>query len=229
MMDEFSLEQQATDVERAKTVNGLLTKVYLRMVGGLIVTGTAAWIAQHWVFQTFFVPLMISLWIVELGMVWYLSSRIWELKHKTATFLFYLYSAISGITLSVVLVAYPEASLAQAFACTAGMFAAMSIYGAKTKRNLSKWGRFLLMSLCGLIISLAVGIFLNSTRYDFIVSICGIVIFAGLTAYDTRKIIDESEYLEDGDIEKAATLGALELYLDFINLFLHILRVLKNR
>jgi len=161
-------------------------------------------------------------------MVFYLSARIGRIQPGTATGLFLAYSALNGVTLSTIFLAYTHASIAATFLVTAGMFAAMAVFGMVTKRDLSGMGSFMFMGLIGLILASIVNIFLKSSAVYWAISAIGVLVFVGLTAYDVQKIknIGEQGIMEQGEaaIRKGAIIGALALYLDFINLFLMLLR-----
>jgi len=169
----------------------------------------------------------------ELGLVIYLSARIKSISATAATGLFIFYSALNGATLSVLLMIYTSTSVAGTFIVAAGMFAAMAVYGTVTKKDLSSLGSFMFMGLIGIIIASVVNIFMRSAMISWVVSAIGVVVFTGLTAYDVQKI---SNYggggvMASGEaaIRKGAILGALTLYLDFINLFLSLLRLMGDR
>jgi FtsH-binding integral membrane protein len=164
--------------------------------------------------------LFYGLIIAQLAMVWTFSSVVRRASFGAAAAMFLAYSALSGITLASIFIVYTHQSIAQAFFVTGGTFAAMSIYGTVTKRDLSSFGHFLFMGLIGIVLASVVNLFLNSGALAFIVSCMGVVVFTGLTAYDTQKI---RAYAEVGD-DRLALTGALSLYLDFINLFLILLR-----
>jgi FtsH-binding integral membrane protein len=161
------------------------------------------------------------------GLVLGLSGAVHRMSAGMATGLFLLYSALNGATLSVILLVYTAASIFKAFIVCTGMFAAMSVYGATTKKDLTSWGSFLFMGLIGIIIASIVNIFMASSALDFVISGVGVLIFTGLTAYDTQKlkVMGESAPMDDAlAIRRGTILGALTLYLDFINLFLFLLR-----
>jgi FtsH-binding integral membrane protein len=169
--------------------------------------------------------------IVELILVFALSAGINRMQYSTATLMFFVYSALNGLTLSVIFLAYTRASITSTFFVTAGTFGAMSFYGYTTKRDLSSWGSFLFMGLIGIILASVVNIFLHSPMVNWVVTYAGILIFVGLTAYDTYKLKEMAMAgFADAETEgKSAVMGALALYLDFINLFLMLLRVLGRR
>jgi hypothetical protein len=165
--------------------------------------------------------------IGELALVFILSGAINKLSEAVATMLFVAYSALNGVTLSLLALVYTASSIASTFVITAGMFGAMSIYGYVTKRDLTSWGSFLFMGLIGIIIASVVNIFVASSAVSWVVSGIGVIVFTGLTAYDTWKI--KALAAEGTTGRKPAILGALTLYLDFINLFLMLLRFTGNR
>jgi FtsH-binding integral membrane protein len=163
----------------------------------------------------------------ELALVFTLSGAINRMNEATATLLFIAYSALNGVTLSVIALVYTRSSIASTFVITAGMFGAMSIYGYMTRRDLTSWGSFLFMGLIGVVIASVVNIFVASSAVSWIISGIGVIVFTGLTAYDTWKIKEMAAQGTEG--RKPAILGALTLYLDFINLFLMLLRFTGNR
>jgi FtsH-binding integral membrane protein len=167
-----------------------------------------------------------------LGLVIALSAAVHRFSAATATAMFLLCSGLTGVTLSSIFIVYTSGSIAAAFLTTAGTFGAMSVYGTVTKRDLTGMGSFLFMGLIGLVIAMVVNIFLQSAMMDFVISGIGVLIFTGLTAYDTQKLrqFGMNAPLDDTTaIRRGAILGALTLYLDFINLFLMMLRLLGNR
>jgi len=169
--------------------------------------------------------------IAELVLVFALSAGINRLSYATATLMFFVYSALNGLTLSVIFLAYTRASIASTFFVTAGTFGAMSFYGYTTKRDLSSWGSFLFMGLIGIILASVVNIFFNSPMVYWVVTYAGILVFVGLTAYDTNKLKEMAlaGFADEEAEGKSAVMGALALYLDFINLFLMLLRILGSR
>jgi hypothetical protein len=175
-------------------------------------------------------PMMLLFILAPLGLVLFLSFRINTIQYSTAQMLFWLYAALNGVAFSVIFLAYTYESIARVFFITAGMFAAMSLYGYTTKRDLTALGSFLFMGLIGIILASIVNIFLASSMLQFIVSVAGVLIFTGLTAYDTQSI--KEGYVEGSASDvagKRAIFGALRLYLDFINLFLMLLRLVGDR
>jgi uncharacterized protein len=167
----------------------------------------------------------------ELGLVFALSAAIGRLQAATAALMFFGYSALNGLTLSVIFLAYTSASIANTFFVTAGMFGVRSLYGYATKRDLTSWGSFLFMGLIGIILASVVNLFMKSEAIYWLVTYAGIIVFVGLTAYDAQKIKQMAAYgFGDEESErKSAVIGALRLYLDFINLFLMLLNILGRR
>ena len=215
-----------------EAANALFRRVYQWMAVGLILTAVAAYaVASSRALMAFFygsaVPLAVVA-IAEVGLVLGLSMGINRISAGTAAFFFALYSVLNGILCSSVLLVYTQESVYTAFLSTAGMFGVMSVYGLYTRRNLSSFGSFLTMGLFGLVIAMVVNLFLGSSRMEFAISALGILIFLGLTAWDTWKIRTMAGELEGGEdgvpMRKAAVIGALELYLDFVNIFLYLLR-----
>ena len=206
-----------------------MSKVYLWMTLALVVTGmTAYYVASSPAILYAIVSNQIAFWglfIGELVLVFVLSSRIMSLSFVTASLMFVIYSIMNGVFFSFILLAYTEQSIATTFLITAGTFGAMSLFGFVTKRDLSAMGRILFMLLIGLIIATVVNIFMKAEGLTLILNYAGVVIFVGLTAYDTQSI--KQMLQEHGDkegAEKIALLGSLSLYLDFINLFIYLLR-----
>jgi FtsH-binding integral membrane protein len=214
--------------QEASTI--FLAKVFNWMAIGLAVTGGIAFLtAESGMARTLVAsPLFFVLVLAELGMVFYLSARIEKLQPGTATGLFLGYSILNGLTLSTIFLAYTHASIAGTFLVTAGMFGAMAVYGMVTKRDLSGMGSFMFMGLIGILLASVVNIFLKSSVLYWAISAIGVLVFVGLTAYDVQKIknIGEEGIMQQGEaaIRKGSIIGALALYLDFINLFLMLLR-----
>jgi len=164
-------------------------------------------------------------------MVIAISAAINRMSSATATLLFVLYSALNGVTFAAIFMIYTRSSIASTFLVTAGTFGAMSLYGYVTKKDLTGFGSFLFMGLIGIVIASVVNIFLQSEMIYWVTTYIGVFVFVGLTAYDTQKIkkIGEAGFANGEDQQKAAILGALRLYLDFINLFLMLLRIMGGR
>lgn len=213
----------------------LMRKVYVWMTLALVITGFVAYgVASSPGIITALVSNKLLFWglfIAELALVWTVSARINRLSLTTATLLFILYSALNGATLSLILLVYTMESIASVFFITAGTFAAMAAIGYFTKADLSSLGKILMMALIGLIIATVVNVFLlKSGGFSLILSYVGVLIFVGLTAYDTQKIKQMLIMADDvtEETQKIALLGSLSLYLDFINLFLYLLRIFGN-
>lgn len=235
-MEENIVQQRVISAEEAEELQrAFLVKVYGWMMAGLLVTGVMSLvtISTPGLLELLFSSrwTVIGLFIVQIGLVGWLSVRIEQMAASTATMVFVGYAALTGLTLSAIFLMYTAESLASTFFITAGTFGAMSAYGYFTKRDLTGLGSFLMMGLMGLIIASVVNIFLESSMMYWITTYIGIFIFVGLTAYDTQKIKNMSEVaLMGGEVEqKGAIMGALRLYLDFINLFLLLLRVTGSR
>ena len=223
-------------VSAAETFPALMRKVYVWMTLALVITGLVAYgVATSPALIMAIVSskaLFLGLIVAELALVIGITAAINKLSMPMATLLFAIYSAINGATLSVIFVAYTMSSIANVFFITAGTFAAMAVLGYTTKKDLSGFGRILFMALIGLIIATLVNVFLvHSTGFDLIISYVGVLLFVGLTAYDTQKIkrmLIEAEGTGE-TAQKIALLGALSLYLDFINLFLYLLRLFGKK
>jgi uncharacterized protein len=219
-----------------------MLRVYNYMLMGLALSGATAWAVlnvpalQTLFFQVTATGLSLSPlgWIAlfaPLGLVFFLSFRIHSMSFSTAQTVFWIYAGINGIGLAPVLLIYTSASVAQVFFVTAATFGAMSLWGYTTKRDLTGVGSFLFMGLIGIIIASLVNLFLQSGTMNLVISIIGVIVFTGLTAYDTQRIKESYDVVShDGQMAgKGAIMGALSLYLDFINLFLMLLRLLGDR
>jgi FtsH-binding integral membrane protein len=237
--NKFTLRTQSMDAGQAADamidvgLREYMLRVYNYMATGLALTGLVA-------FATSQSPELMQTihgtglrWIVMLGpigFVFFLSARIHAIKASTAQTLFWVYSAMMGLMMSYVFLAYTGASVARVFFITAGTFAAMSLYGYTTKRDLSGFGSFLFMGLIGIIIASVVNMFLASSALHFVISVVGVLVFVGLTAYDTQQIKSVYDELDGSEVSgKKAIMGALRLYLDFINLFIMMLSLFGNR
>lgn len=215
------------------SVNHFINRVYLWMGGALVLTSAAAW----YVYSTPAVftriassPLFYVLIIAELALVFGLSAMVNRLSAAAASGAFIVYALLNGVTLSVILAVYTSASIAGTFLITAGTFIATAWYGYVTKRDLSAMGSFMFMALIGLILATVVNIFLRNEMIYWVLTYLGVLIFVGLTAYDMQKIKQLGATHMDGETaQKSAVMGALALYLDFINLFLHLLRIFGKR
>ena len=214
----------------------LFRNVYVWMTMALAITGLVAmYMAKSLTLLQMILGSSFGMWgllIAEIGLVWYLSARIRQISFTTATVLFIIYSILNGATLSVIFLAYTASSIANTFFITAGTFAATGIYGYVTKKDLSSLGSLCIMGVIGLIIATVVNIFLASDALPMVISYIGVALFVGLTAYDTQKIkrlLLSNDMEVNEETQKIALLGALTLYLDFINLFLYLLRILGDR
>jgi FtsH-binding integral membrane protein len=220
-------------VQTADRVSAFLWKVYGWMAIGLGLTALVAFavagspdllrvlVGNRLVF--------FGLVIAELGLVFYLSARADRLAPGMAAGLFALYSALNGVTLSAVLLAYTGESVTMTFVVTAGMFGALALFGSTTKRSLAGAGQFFMMGLVGLILASLIGMFWHNDALQFLISIVGVIVFTGLTAWDAQRLKQMALALPQGQVGSYAVVGALSLYLDFINLFLMLLRFTGSR
>ncbi|MBD5198587.1 MAG: Bax inhibitor-1/YccA family protein [Bacteroidales bacterium] len=210
-------------------VSQVMKRVYVKMFLGLLLTAAVAWIVAA-VAPEFQMALIQNRWIywglfiVEILLVLGISGGVNRLSPSVATGLFFLFAIVNGLTLSLIFVAYSLPSIFKTFLITAGTFGAMSVYGYFTEKDLTKIGSFLYMALWGMIICIVVNIFWANSTLDWIISIAGVIIFIGLTAWDTQKIKTLAAHSAGFNPSALATIGALTLYLDFINLFLYLLR-----
>jgi len=223
-----------------------MIRVYNYMAAGVALTGVVAWLTYNAAVITnaagqitgltpfgsaiFGGPVTLILFLGTLGIVFFISFRISSLQPSTALMLFMGYAALLGLMLSSVFLAYTQTSITRTFFITAASFGALSLYGYTTQRDLSPIGAFLVMGLFGLILAMVVNIFLGSQGLTFAISVIGVLIFAGLTAWDTQRIKEMYNVNDDGTmVGRKAVMGALTLYLDFINLFLFLLRFMGDR
>lgn len=222
-----------TQTAASERVTSFLRAVYGWMCLGLAVTaGVAVAVSssesavQMLVSNRF---LFFGLMIGELGLVFYLSARVGNLAAGTASTLFLVYSALNGVTLSLILLAYTGESVANAFFVCAGMFGALALYGTVARRSLAGVGQFAFMGLVGLILASVVGMFWQNETLQLMIPIVGVIVFTGLTAWDAQRLKQMALALPEGSVGAYSVVGALSLYLDFINLFLSLLRLLGNR
>ena len=227
--DNISL-QQANE----KITQRFITAVYGWMVAALAISGIAAFAVfnsetlLYFIFGSRFI--FMGLIIAEFALVFILSAGIRKMSFTAAAVSFVVYSIINGLTLSTVLFVYTSTSIVRIFVITALMFGAMSIYGATTKSSLQSAGKYLMMAVIGLVIASLVNLFMRSSSLDWLISFVTVGVFTGLTAYDTQKITQTARYAQDNeDFKKVAVIGALELYLDFVNIFLSLLRLFGKR
>lgn len=213
----------------------LMRKVYLWMAFALVITGIVAFgVANTPSLAYMIFGSKVAFWgiiIAEFALVWYISARIGSLSLSTATVLFVLYSALNGAVLSIIFFAYSTTVITKVFLITAGTFSIMAFIGYQTKSDLTSLGKMLFMALIGLIVATGVNLFMHSSTMDMLICYAGVIIFVGLTAYDSHTIKGMlAECADDGeDAQKLAILGSLTLYLDFINLFLYLLRIFGGR
>jgi len=220
-------------------VNAFMRRVYNWMTAGLVLSALVAWFTMNSTavlgmfinFETGAPTLLFwAALLAELGMVFGLSAGIRRMAVGTAMGLFIAYAALNGVTLGIILLAYTGSSVVKVFLITAGAFGATSAWAAATKRDLSGWGSFLFMGLIGIVIAMVVNMFLGSSMMDWIISVLGVGLFVGLTAYDTQQLrAMVLEAANETTVSKMAVIGALKLYLDFVNLFLMLLRLLGDR
>ncbi len=223
---------QVADV-RDERVGAFLSRVYGWMFAGLLVTAVTAFTvaASPALIETLILNRIVfwGLIIAQFGLVIYLSARVEKVAPTTAAGLFILYAALTGVTSSVILLIYTGASITSTFIVTAGMFGATAVFGTVTKRSLAGVGQFMFMGLIGLILASIVGIFWQNSALQFVISIVGVLVFTGLTAWDAQRLKQMAVALPDGRVGAYAVVGALSLYLNFINLFFFLLRLTGSR
>ena len=226
-----SAVQAENEMTLQRYVAAVMRRVYGKMTLGLLLTAvTSLLVVSSPAALSLLFSTRAAIWIlfaVEIG--FYLSARINKLSTGAATALFFLYSALNGATLAPIFLVYTGASIAKAFFITTGMFGAMTIFGYVTRQDLSKIGSFLVMALFGLIACLLVSMFWQNSMFELLISFAGVLIFVGLTAWDTQAIKRMCAEADSSMVGKVATMGALTLYLDFINLFIYLLRIFGNR
>ncbi|MDO8884658.1 MAG: Bax inhibitor-1/YccA family protein [Pseudotabrizicola sp.] len=239
MADYTTIRTAGAGARAAQIDEGLrahMNKVYGLMSVGMVLTGGVAWAVgtnDAMISAIFGTPLKWVVMFAPLIMVFAFSAMINRLSAAAAQLFFYTFAALMGLSISFIFAVYTGVSIAQTFFATAVAFAGLSLYGYTTKKDLSGMGTFLLMGLIGLIVASIVNIFLGSSALQFAISVIGILIFAGLTAYDTQSIKNEyvqhAASMDDEWLGKAAIMGALRLYLDFINMFMFLLSFMGNR
>jgi FtsH-binding integral membrane protein len=241
---------QGTTVGRAETgvidqgLRSYMLRVYNYMASGVAITGVVAYLTYMFAVVDSGAGLQLTpfgnlifasafKWVVifaPLGMVFFLSARINSMSLSAAQIAFWVFAALMGLSLGSIFLVYAHASIARVFFITAASFGALSLYGYTTQRDLSAWGSFLFMGLIGIIIAMLVNLFLASSALQFAISVIGVLIFAGLTAYDTQQIKEMYYAGDDGTVAgRKAVMGALRLYLDFINLFMMLLQLFGDR
>jgi FtsH-binding integral membrane protein len=224
---------QTTTVASAERVSTFLRAVYGWMAVGLGITASVAWaIYQSPATMQAIAANPILRWgsiLAPLGLVFFLSARVNKMAPNTAAAVFAVYSALNGVMFSFVLAVYSGVSIATTFVVTAGMFGALALFGTTTKRSLAGAGQFFFMGLIGLILASVVGFFWHSSALQFVISVVGVIVFTGLTAWDAQRLKLMAAAVPEGRFGSYAVVGALSLYLDFINLFLFLLRFLGDR
>lgn len=214
-------------------VQAFLRAVYGWMCAGLAITAATAWfVASSPAVVAAIATNRLLFWLLvgaQFGIVIALSARVATMAAATASLLFAVYSALTGVTLSFVLLAYTSESVATTFIVTAGMFGAMAVFGTMTRRNLDGLGQFLFMGLVGIVLASVIGIFWHSDGLQFVISFIGVLVFAGLAAYDSQRLKAMALASPQGPAGSLAVVGALTMYLDFINLFLSLLRFFGKR
>lgn len=230
----MNMENEKSTFVKAQTdmLSLVMRQVYLRMFLALLVTAiTAYYVAVTPAVTQFVFGSRVVFWILiiaEFGLVIGLSAALHKMSTTTANVMFLLYAVLNGVTLSSIFFVYQLGSIAFTFFITAGVFLAMSIYGYVTKKDLNTFGSYCVMGLFGIIIATLVNLFVHSSTLEWIVSFIGVGIFMGLTAWDTQKIKESAYAIEPSGVGKLAVIGALSLYLDFINMFLYLLRFFGN-
>ena len=223
----------AAGVSVDERVTVFLRAVYGWMCTGLAITAATAWfVAGSPALMSAIIGNRAGFWILaiaQLGIVIALSARVDKLSASAASALFIVYSALTGVTMSFVLLAYTGESVASTFLVTAAMFGGLALYGTSTRRSLAGMGQFMFMGLIGLLIASFIGIFWQNDGLQFMISLVGVIVFTGLTAWDAQRLKSMALAVEGGRATQYAVVGALALYLDFINLFLFLLRFLGGR
>jgi uncharacterized protein len=228
-----SFQTLAGSQAEAERITGFLQKVYGWMFVGLAITAVVAFaVAGSPAMVQTLASNRLLFWVVllaPLGFVWYLGARVNTMAPGTAALAFATYSALNGVMLSFVLLAYTSASVASTFVTASAMFGALALFGTITHRSLAGVGQFAFMGLIGVVIASIVGIFWQNDMFQFVLSVCGVVVFTGLAAYDAQRLKAMALALPEGQAGSYAVVGALSLYLDFINLFLSLLRLFGRR
>lgn len=220
----------AADVDQG--LKSYMLQVYNYMTGALALSGIVAYMVgtNETLMQAIFgTPLAFVVMLAPLGFVWFFSAKVHSMQVSTAQACFWAFAGLMGVSMAYIFAVYTGASIARVFFITASVFGGMSLYGYTTKKDLSGWGSFLFMGLLGIIVASLVNIFLKSSALDFAVSAIGVLVFVGLTAYDTQRIKQTYYQLSGDTLAKASIMGALSLYMDFINLFMMLLRLIGDR
>ena len=233
MIDRNFTTTTKSEAQVDQGLRSYMLRVYNYMATGLGLTGLTAYfvaITPSLFNAIYGTPLYWLVALAPLGFVFYLSARLHKISFATAQTVFWIFSGVMGLSMAYIFIAFTGASIARVFFITAGTFAGMSLYGYTTKKDLTGWGSFLFMGLIGIIIAMIVNIFLQSGMLSFIISCVGVLVFVGLTAYDTQRIKEMYYASDHPEISgKKAIMGALKLYLDFINLFIMLLHLFGQR
>ena len=236
--EEFNAARQMADAHADETqidvgLRQYMLKVYNYMASGVALTGIVAALtvqSESLMQLVFNSPLRWVIFLAPLGLVFFLSARIHKMSSSAAQTTFWIFAGLMGLSLASIFAIYTHTSIARVFFITAGTFGAMSLYGYTTKRDLSGWGSFLFMGLIGVIIASIVNLFLASSALHFVISVIGVLVFVGLTAYDIQRIREMYRAADHAEVYgKKAIMGALTLYLDFINLFIMLLHLFGQR
>ena len=233
MIDRNFSTETKSQAQVDQGLRSYMLRIYNYMATGLGLTGLTAYfvaITPSLFNAIYGTPLYWLVALAPLGFVFYLSARLHKISFSTAQTVFWIFSGVMGLSMAYIFIAFTGASIARVFFITAGTFAGMSLYGYTTKKDLSGWGSFLFMGLIGIIIASIVNIFLKSPMLYYVISWIGVLVFVGLTAYDTQRIKEMYYASDHPEISgKKAIMGALKLYLDFINLFIMLLRLFGTR
>lgn len=219
-------------IEMDMGLRAYMLKVYNLMAAALGITGVVAYAVSQSpaLMQTIFgTPLAWVVMLAPIGFVWFFSAKVHTMSQSAAQGCLWAFAGLMGLSLSTIFVAYTGESIFRAFFISAATFGSMSLYGYTTKKDLSGWGSFLFMGLIGIIIASLVNLFLQSSGLQFAISVIGVLLFTGLTAYDTQRIKQTYYQLSGDSLAKSAVIGALSLYMDFINLFIMLLRLVGDR
>lgn len=233
--DDYTRGMNAEALTVNRAVNKVLVNVYGWMAGALALTALVAWFVSNTNYWQMAIENQMLLWvplIAELGIVFYMGMRLQQMAFRTMAVLMAVYSAINGLTMSSLLLVYTAESVASTFAVCSAMFGTMCFLGHTTKTDMTAWGKYFMMAIIGLIVASIVNIFLGNSMLAMGISYLGVLLFVGLTAYDAQKIrvmVEQNYYNRTLDMNKLALWGSLSLYLDFVNLFIYLLRIMGNR
>jgi FtsH-binding integral membrane protein len=235
-MEEYGNRRISRSAAGDIVAQGFMSRVYMWMALGLAATAGVSYYtatSPQFIYALFGrgMAVFIILSLAELGIVLYLSARVATMNPTTASALFFVYAVLNGLTIAPIFLIYTNESISSAFFTAAGMFGAMSVYGTVTKRDLTGWGSFFMMGVIGLVVASLINMFIGSEKMSLVIAIMGVLVFTGLTAFDTQKLRRMAENLAGSEDNAAryAVLGALTLYLDFINMFLFLIRIFGRR